>query len=231
MKTIIIIEHSDQPVPDDGLSHLAARGCTLHRVRPFAGEALPEPAEADGIMLMGGPQMVTDLEAEPYLSTEMDFAARVMDRATPLLGICLGSQLIARRLGAAVDWHPQRAVAFGYHRLRPTAAADGLFPDGLFVLSGNAQGFDLPPGATLLAAGEIWPIQAFGVDDHVVAFQFHPEVTRPILDRWQRDLAGNYGRPGASDRATQDADFIRYDPSLKVWYRAFLDDFFGLAET
>ena len=230
MKTIIVIEHSIHPEPDAGLAHLANRRCTIRRVRPFAGDQLPDPADADGVILTGGPQMVTDLADAPYLLSEMDFAMRAVERGIPLLAICLGAQMIAHRLGAAVDWHPDGAVAFGYHQLTPTAAANGLFPPGLQVLSGNAQGFELPPGATLLAQGETWPNQAFALDAHVLAFQFHPEVTRRILDAWQDDLADYAGRPGAADPATQDADFDRHDPALKTWYRSLLDGFFGLED-
>lgn len=228
MKTILFIQHHSNPEPDAGQTHIVERGATLRRVKPYKGEDLPELGEMDGVILPGGPQMVTDLADLPYLQAEMDYVLQAAERQIPVLAICLGAQMVAHRLGASVDWHPEGAVAFGYHRIRPTAASNGMFPSDLHVLSGNAQGFDLPPGATLLAEGDLWPCQAFSYGSSLLALQFHPEVTRTILDDWQAHLGHYVGKPGADDFARQDADFIRYDTALKNWYRSLLDDFFGL---
>ena len=230
MKTILFIQHHSNPEADAGQVHIKNRGATLRRVKPYKGEELPDLSEVDGVILPGGPQMVTDLSDLPYLQTEMDYALLAAERGIPVLAICLGAQMMAHRLGARVDWHPDGAVAFGYHGLRPTDAAGNLFPAGLHVLSGNAQGFELPAGATLLAEGNLWPNQAFSYGENLLALQFHPEVTRPILDDWQAHLGHYVGKPGASDFAAQDAAFLRHDPGLKAWYRSLLDKFFDLGQ-
>ncbi|MCP5371401.1 MAG: glutamine amidotransferase [Hyphomicrobiales bacterium] len=228
MAQIIVVEHRDYPAPDRGQTHLAARGFEVRRVGPFRGEALPQVGEGTaGVLIMGGPQFVTHLDEAPYLRDEMAFAGRVMAAGVPLLGICLGAQLIAALHGARVAAHPQGKVAFGYYPVHPTAAGRGMVPEGLEVPAGNIQGFDLPPGAELLAGGEIFPHQAYRLGARTCGFQFHPEVTRPILDQWQRTMAAQYGRPGAQTRAQQDAGFARYDAALHAWYTGFLDRFFG----
>ncbi len=228
MNEIIVVRHREGAKSDRCLIHLEKRGYTLRPVSPYLGEALPVlDGRTAGVVFEGGPQLVSDLDRHPYLADEMDFAGRAMGRGVPLLAICLGAQVLARHLGARVAGHPEGYVAFGYYPLKPTAAGSDLIPEGLHVPAGNVQGFDLPAGATLLAEGEIFPNQAFRVDGAVYAFQFHPEATRPIWDRWQTVLAGNYGKPGAQTRAQQDAGFDRYDGPLDAWFTGFLDRLFG----
>ncbi len=228
MKRICVIEHHPSPEEDAATAHLRARGCEVTVLRPYLGERLPDPAETDGALLMGGPQMITEIDAAPYLHDEAAFALAAIALGRPLLAICLGAQLLAHALGARVGPRADGAVAFGFHGLEPTPEGAGLFPPGLRVLSGNAQGFEIPDGAVKLAAGPIWPNQAYRIGS-ALAFQFHPEVTRGILDDWQRELASYVGRPGASDIAAQDADFAAWDPALKAWFGGVLDAHLGLA--
>jgi GMP synthase (glutamine-hydrolysing) len=236
MPDIIVIEHSEMPAPDRAQQHLAARGFAVRTVKPFAGEAVPAIDERTaGVVIMGGPQMVTDIDGYPYLRDEMALADQAMDRGLPLLGICLGAQMIAHHLGATVSYHEDGCIAFGYYPIDPTVEGRAVFPGRggepvLHVPAGNAQGFDLPPGATLLARGEIFHNQAYRIGHSTYGFQFHPELTRPILDLWQEVLAGNYGKPGTQTREEQDAGFARYDAPLHVWFTGFLDDFFGTPE-
>jgi GMP synthase (glutamine-hydrolysing) len=215
------------PVPDRGQRHLAQRGFRVCLVAPFRGEALPELGDdTAGVLIMGGPQYVTELDEFPYLRDEMDFVGRVMARSLPLLGICLGGQLIALHLGAKVTGHPEGHAAFGYYPLRPTQAGKAVFPQDLHVPAGNVQGFEVPRSATLLAEGEVFTNQAFSVGDKTYGLQFHPELTRPILDQWQDILALNYGRPGTQSKESQDANFAAHDGPLHDWYTGFLDGLF-----
>ena len=227
MSDIIVIEHRAMPVADRGQRHLAEKGFNVRRVAPFRGEALPElNGDVAGVLVMGGPQYITDLDRFPYLRDEMEFIGWVMERQLVLLGICLGGQLIAAHLGAKVADHSQGHVAFGYYPLCPTEAGRGLIPEGLQVPTGNVQGFEVPGPATLLAEGEIFPNQAFAVGERTYALQFHPEMTRPILDLWQQVLADRYGRPGTQSREGQDAAFAAHDDALHDWYTGFLERLF-----
>jgi GMP synthase (glutamine-hydrolysing) len=229
MSEIIVVRHRDGPAADRGIDHLEARGFTLTPVRPYLGEPLPEfDHRTAGVLIEGGPQAVTDIARHPFMLDEMDYAGRAMARGLPLLCICLGAQILARHLGAAVDYHPDGHAAFGYYPLEPTEAAKDLFPAGLQYPAGNVQGFELPAGATLLAKGTLFPNQAFRMNGNTYAFQFHPEVTRPILTHWQTILADNHAKPGAQTRAEQDAALERYDGMLHEWYTGFLDGLFGI---
>lgn len=231
MRQIIVLRHRDGPAGDRGIDHLAARGFAVTPVRPYLGEPLPAFDERTaGVLMEGGPQAVTDIARHPFMKDEMAFAGRAMARGLPLLCICLGAQLLARHLGAAVDYHPDGHAAFGYYPVEPTKAGRGLFPAGLHYPAGNVQGFALPAGATLLARGALFPNQAFRVNGNVFAFQFHPEVTRPILTHWQTILAANHAKPGAQTRTEQDAALERHDGALHAWYTGFLDGLFGTAD-
>ena len=228
MNELIVVRHREGAKSDRCLVHLEKRGFTLRPVSPYLGEALPTlDGRTAGVVIEGGPQYVSDLDRHPFLVDEMDFTGRAMDRGIPVLAICLGAQVLARHLGAQVADHPEGHVAFGYYEVKPTAAGRALIPEGLHVPAGNVQGFDLPVGATLLAEGEIFPNQAFRVDEAAYAFQFHPEVTRPGWDRWQTVLAGSYGKTGAQTREEQDEGFRRYDAPLDTWFTGFLDGLFG----
>ncbi|WP_158284755.1 glutamine amidotransferase-related protein [Oricola cellulosilytica] len=226
--SIIVIEHWAVAEPDFGRQHLAARGYDVRVVEPWRGAILPElTGEETGVMLMGGPQYVTALDEAPYLVDEMRFAEAAMAKNVPLVGVCLGSQMIAHVLGARVGNHPDGAMAMGYYNVAPTDEGRRYIPDGMKVLAGNSQGWDMPSGVTALAHGELFANQAFQAGETTIALQFHPEVTRKILDQWQTEFADSIGRLGTHSIEEQDAGFDEYDQALKAWYMGFLDRWFG----
>jgi GMP synthase (glutamine-hydrolysing) len=225
---IHVIEHWALAEPDFGRHHLIDRGFDMRVVEPWKGEALPElTGEEAGVMLMGGPQYVTALDEAPYLADEMRFAEEAMEKGVPLVGICLGSQMIAHMLGAQVGYHADGHSCFGFYELAPTDAGQALLPKTMQVLAGNAQGWDMPSDVTPLAYGEIFPNQAFQAGETTIALQFHPEVTRPILQQWQDEYGDMIGKPGTHSVERQWADFEAHDAALKAWYADFLDGWFG----
>ena len=227
MRDIHVIEHREFPEPDRGQRHLAKKRFNVNLVAPFRGDPMPELDEnTAGVIIMGGPQYLTNLEEFPYLSDEMDFAGQTMAKGIPLLGICLGAQIIAHHFGARVGFHPDEHTAFGYYELVPTTEGRGFLPDGLYAPAGNSQGFDLPVGATLLAQGALFPNQAYRVGSTTYGLQFHPEVTRPILDLWHELLTDNFKKTGAQNLELQNEGFKRHDDALHDWYAGFLDRFF-----
>lgn len=227
---LYVIEHWAVAEPDAGRRHLIARGHDIRVVEPWRGDTLPAlTGNEAGVMIMGGPQMVTDLARLPYLADECRLIERAMAKSVPLVGVCLGSQLIAHVLGASVDFNPEGRMAMGFYPLDVTAAGGDIFDGSLMALSGNQQGWTVPPGATMLAHGDpaLTPNQAFRTGDTTIGFQFHPEVTRKILDQWQTEFAAHIGRPGTHSKAEQDAGFARHDAALKRWYSGFLDRWFA----
>jgi GMP synthase-like glutamine amidotransferase len=149
-----------------------------------ADAALPDIAKYDGLIFLGGPMSVND--DLPYLARELELIRQAEARRQPVLGICLGAQLIARALGATVRRNSAKEIGWYGLRFTEAARADRLF-QGLTtetVFHWHGETFDLPPGAELLASSELCRNQAFRVDESVYGLQFHLEVTPAIIADW-----------------------------------------------
>ena len=195
-------------------------------MRPARGEAPPEAAAPDGLLVMGGGDMATD---RPDGMGPAQTRQRAMqDAGKPQIGVRLGAQMPADAFGGAVGPRPEGRVAFGCLPLRAADAPDNPIPDGLTVLSGNAPGFAPPREAERLALGETWTEPAFRIGP-ALALRFHPKVTRPILDAWRRGFPRNHARPDRRPKAEQDADFAVHDAALEAWLRSLPDRWFALA--
>jgi GMP synthase-like glutamine amidotransferase len=141
--------------------------------------------EADGLIFMGGPMSVND--DLPYIRQELRLIEEAVARGKPVLGVCLGAQLIARALGGRVYKNPLKEI--GWFPVRFTAAAqtDRLFA-GLgapeLVFHWHGETFDLPAGAELLASSDACRHQAFRAGANVYGLQFHLEVTPEMIADW-----------------------------------------------
>jgi GMP synthase-like glutamine amidotransferase len=182
--------HVLQHVPFEGLGSiapwLAAAGATITTTRFFRHERLPAPQDMDFLVILGGPMSVNDEAELPWLRTEKRFIRDAIARGTPVLGVCLGAQLIASSLGARVYANAQKEI--GWFPITGAAAA-GCFhlPAQLVVFHWHGETFDLPPGATALASSPACSNQAFQLGRHVLALQFHLETTR----HGARELVGH----------------------------------------
>ncbi len=184
-------------------------------------------ADADLLVVLGGPIGVGDLAAYPFLRQEIDLLARRIEHRRPTLGICLGAQLIATALGAPV--RPSGSVEIGYAPLaltddgrRSPLAAIAHTP----VLHWHGDRFETPDGAVILAATEHTPNQGFSLDDHVLALQFHLEVDHTQLERWLIGHAHELSSNGIDPRMIRhDADV--YGPVLadraRIAFSTWLD--------
>ena len=134
---------------------------------------------------MGGPMSVND--DLPWLGDEMQAIRDTIQRGKPVLGICLGAQLIAKALGARVYRNPVKEIGWAPVYWTEQTAADPLFdgfshPETVFHWHGET--FDLPYGAERLAYSDACANQAFRIAGNVYALQFHPEVTPAIIEDW-----------------------------------------------
>ena len=230
---IALVVH-EAPARDDHASrHLAARGFALDWTAPCLGGSLPEPDERTaGAIIFGGKYPAYATDRHPFLKAEMDWIGRWLDSGKPFLGICLGAQLLAHHLGAAVGPHPQGLYEFGFYELIPTPQGRAVFGRavsgaGLRVAQSHYHGFELPAGATPLARSESYPRQAFSYGEAAFGFQFHPEVTAEVLTRWHDRPDAPFDAPGAQSRAQQEAAFRRHGPATSAWFEGFLDGLFG----
>ena len=178
-------------VPFEGLGHIGAllerRGIGIDYADLYAPDTPdPDTAAYAGLIFLGGPMSAND--PLPFLDRERALIAAAAERGQPLLGICLGSQLIARVLGA--DVHRNREKEIGWFDIHFTQAAkdDGLFggirgPETVFHWHGDT--WELPPGAERLAWSQACTNQAFRAGRNVYGLQFHLEVTPAMIADWQ----------------------------------------------
>jgi GMP synthase (glutamine-hydrolysing) len=151
--------------------------------------------DPDLLAVMGGPIGAYEDDLYPWLREEIGFIRARLKAGRPVLGICLGAQLMARALDARV--YPGRAKEIGWKSLNLTKAGEKLLGalDGLPVLHWHGDTFDLPAGAINLASTDVCENQAFSVGRHALAFQFHPEAQEPGFERW---LIGHTGEIAAT---------------------------------
>jgi GMP synthase (glutamine-hydrolysing) len=191
------------------------------------GGGLPEPdARYAGAVVYGGKIPAFETARHPFLREEMDWIGRWLESGKPFLGICLGAQLLAHHLGAAIGPHPQARHEFGFYELYPTPEGRAIFPESLWVMQMHYYGFDLPAGATLLARSESYPQQAFAHGAAAFGFQFHPELTGEVLTRWHNTPDAPFDATGAQSRAQQEAALQRHGPAMSAWFEGFLDGLF-----
>jgi GMP synthase (glutamine-hydrolysing) len=180
--TLLAIQH----VPWEG-PHRILDACGALRVRtvkPLAGQELPAHEEVAGAVVMGGPMNVDEVERFPALAAEREWLSEAVDLGMPVLGVCLGAQLLARALGAEV--RPGAAPEIGFAPVEVTDPDDpvlgGLAPRAE-VLHWHGDAFDLPEGATHLASSERTACQAFRAGN-AWGVLFHPEADFALVEAW-----------------------------------------------
>ena len=150
-------------------------------------KAIPDVSRYNGLVVLGGPMHVDQTAAHPHLLTEIAALREALKRDMPILGICLGAQLLAAALGAAVRPHSVREI--GWYRLAPAAGAgeDRLFrhiSGAPHVFQWHAYTFDVPHGAVHLASTETCANQAFRWGNRAYGLQFHLEADEAMIRRW-----------------------------------------------
>lgn len=200
MNILVVQNHPGSPPGQLGAS-MAAQGAVLRIVQPLAGDPIPaDHAAFDGVLVLGGAQSAADDAGNPYFADLFRLLRGFHEAGKPLLGICLGSQIIARVFDKKVYRHSH--VEFGFHRLAMTEAGrtDPLLaglPATPHVMEFHEDTFDLPDEAVLLMTGEGCRHQAYRVGETAYAFQCHIEVTRPMLERWAAEPASFAANGGA----------------------------------
>jgi len=180
--TMLAIQHVPWETPHRILD--ACGALHLRTVKPLAGQALPPHDEVAGAVVMGGPMNVDEVERFPALAAEREWLAAAVERGLPVLGICLGAQLLARALGAEV--RPGEGPELGFAPVAVSDASDpvlgGLAPS-TEVLHWHGDVFDLPAGAQLLASSARTEHQAFRAGN-AWGVLFHPEADFALVEAW-----------------------------------------------
>lgn len=207
MRPLLILQHHPVETPGVFAQVLVERGLATQTVRPDLGEPVPPDPEAfSAVIAMGGPMGVYEEDRHPWLRAEDRLLRIAVARDQPTLGICLGSQLIAKAAGTDVRPGPEKEIGWYPLRLTDAGRADPLFsgfPSGFESFEWHGDVFDHAPGAVTLAGSARYPEQAFRLGRRVYGLLFHLEVTAPMVramtDAFRGELAGlgDPARPAA----------------------------------
>lgn len=222
MKKLLVLQHVQHEILGT-LNPLLKRAGFRIRYVNFARhpDAQPKFEGYDGLVILGGPMGVYDTSQFPHLDTELRLIDEALRRNLPVLGICLGSQLIAKALGARVFKNNHKEI--GWYDISPTehSGNDPLFnefeqEEKIFQWHGDT--FDMPAGAVHLAYSELCMHQAFRYGANIYGFQFHLEVDERMIHRWLRvaenrievhDLHGHDGHELIHEQTTVHIDRLQ----------------------
>ena len=206
---------------------IRAAGVELDERRLRDGEPLPALDEVDGLLSLGGEQSVIDIDRDPLLTAEAALMRDAVERGIPVLGVCLGAQLLAHALGGRVHRLPQRLIRWTEIEPLPAATGDpvvGALPPGAVALHWNEDGFDPPEGAVELLARPAGTVEAFRYGECAWGVQFHPEVDPPGLEGWYRSGLAELDEAGLTEQQARAAD-ARHLPSQPALSAALFGGF------
>ena len=207
MKPLLVFQHVGCETTGIFLDLLQAQKRPVETVRFYEGDRAPENLSPfSGLLVMGGPMSVNDEATYPWLKTEDRLLNEALALDFPTLGICLGSQLIAKAAGGTIRQGPRKEI--GWYPVRLTAAARhdrlfGGFPESIEVFEWHGEYFDTPPGAVNLASSTLYKCQAFSIGRNVYGLLFHLEVTASLVSDWvstftqELDGVSDYIQPDA----------------------------------
>jgi GMP synthase (glutamine-hydrolysing) len=187
-KHILIIKQVEQEGPGLIEKIFTANGWQLKTVELSQGEKLPSDFDETGaIVVLGGPMNVYEEKQYPFLKAEESLIRKALIEEVPVLGICLGAQLLAKTCGARIKKAPHKEIGWYIVEKTGDGKKDALFnagPDRVQVFQWHEDTFDIPEGAVLLAEGKDCKNQAFRVGQNAYGLQFHIEVTEDMIRSW-----------------------------------------------
>ena len=233
-----MVQHIDREGPDLVAEIALEQGMSIHTIRPDQGEPLPDPISTKNTiaLLLGGPMSVGDRHQESlaWMQQELDWLTRWHQHNNPVLGICLGAQLLAVAAGGAVQplqvgLPPQPLKEVGYGSIhwltKPSSEPllKGLQPSEI-VLHWHGDRIHLPADATLMGSSLHCAEQVFRIGAHAIGLQSHLEIDGDALERWianDHDYVVNALGAEGPDRLTQ--DWRRLGTTLQEQGRNFFD--------
>lgn len=225
-----MVQHIDREGPDLVAEIALQQGMAIHTIRPDQGEPLPDPISTKNTIavLLGGPMSVGDRRQDgmAWMQRELDWLALWHQQNNPVLGICLGAQLLAVAAGGAIQPlqvglppQPMKEVGYGaiHWLVKPSnePLLMGLQPSEM-VLHWHGDRIQLPPTATLLGSSLHCQEQVFRIAKHAVGLQCHFELHRSNLERWiQEDLDYVVSAIGENGPEKLRQDSERFGASIK----------------
>tara|TARA_Y100001970_G_C14220771_1_gene852544 strand:+ start:551 stop:1273 length:723 start_codon:yes stop_codon:yes gene_type:complete len=227
-KKALLILHQERSRPGDIGSKLIQRGFSLDIKRPCMGEKLPENMDDhDLAIIFGGPMSSNDCNLE-FINYEIEWINVALKSNKPLLGVCLGAQLIAKNLGAKINKHKNDISEIGFFKILPTEFGSDLFKDQKIFFQWHTEGFQLPYECKLLAKGINFQNQAFKYKNSY-AIQFHPEVNLGLHLLWLYYVSlyspHRLRARGAQSIIKQISLRLKYNKPISSWLDYFFDNY------
>ena len=194
VKPVAIFRHSPTEGPGYFATYLEAHSIEWKLVRIDAGEAVPASAgEFSGLAFMGGPMSVND--DLPWIPGVLRLIRAAAERQLPVLGHCLGAQLMSKALGGTVGMSPQKEIGWGRVDVADNEQARAWFGDtrGFLSFHWHGETFSIPPGGVCVASSPHCDHQAFVLDRHL-GLQFHVEMTPEMIRNWCQSGEGEIER-------------------------------------
>lgn len=188
MKPVVIMRHAPNEGPGYFATYLERHGIAWQLVKVDAGEPLPEdPGACSGIAFMGGPMSVND--ELPWIASALALIRRAVAAGIPVVGHCLGGQLMAKAMGGSVTRNPAKEIGWGEVDVAPGALAERWFGPGIRKFESfhwHGETFSIPPGAARLASSAHCANQIFASGPHL-GMQCHVEMTPDLIRTWCED--------------------------------------------
>ena len=185
MPKVLVLQHASPETIGTIADVLEPKGISMQYVRTFQGDPVPKGMDGtEGLIVMGGPMGVRDQAKYPFLQDEMLLIEKALKGAKPVLGVCLGSQMLASVLGAKIHIGKKREIGWLPVRMSPEAGQDPLWKGiapSFMAFHWHGDVFDLPAGAVPLASSDLTPTQAFRHGDRAYGFLFHLEMTENMI--------------------------------------------------
>ena len=227
---ILIVKHIDIEGPGTLGDFLKAQGEPFRILELGAGEKPPvDPNAFKAVVVLGGPMNVDEEDRFTFLKPENDFIQKVLKENIPFLGICLGSQLLAKAAGARVVKSPVKEIGWYHIQLTAEGLKDPLFKgfnceDPIYHWHGDM--FQIPANGQLLASAPGCPHQALKVGKNAYGLQFHVEITDKSIKEWSDEYAANDLEGRGCLAKTMMDDYWKYkqsfDKQAQKLYRNFL---------